>query len=46
MLKRIALALICTLLVNTFTFAGIGSREAAYVGGTVPGFAVGETTQI
>ncbi len=38
MLKKTALALVFTLVFNTLAFAGLGSKEAAYVGGTVAGF--------
>lgn len=38
MLRFISILLVCILPLETIVFAGIGSREAAYVGGTIPGF--------
>lgn len=38
MIKKVAWSLVITLLINTTVFAGLGSKEVAYVGGTVPVF--------
>jgi hypothetical protein len=39
MLKKVAMLLVVVFLCQSIAFAGLGSKEAAYVGGTVTGFA-------
>jgi hypothetical protein len=38
MLRRISAVLTFILICQSFAFAGLGSKDAAYIGGTVPGF--------